>query len=142
MRQMSTIPEVLDWVAVRAGCTVEAIFNNLCDEIEVDVATVNSIRELSERYRFKAEMMSGGTTIVVAQPMLVPRARAFIGIAQGKIHVRQDWIGGENWSVSVGLNDAGKCTLRLEDQTEIERWQFRRRALERLFFDDAISTST
>jgi len=47
-----------------------------------------------------------------------------------------DWVNARaNCTVAtVGLNDEGRCILRLEDMTELEQWQFRKRALESLFF--------
>jgi hypothetical protein len=130
------IPQDLNWVEKRAACTIAEVFNQLCDGIEKDVSDVNSIRKLCDRDLFRAEMNAGDTTMIVAQPKRIPRPRAFIGVDGDHIFVRQDWNGGEQWSVTVGLNDEGRCILRNEDQTEIEQWQLRKRALEGLFFGD------
>jgi len=37
------------------------------------------------------------------------------------------------FEAGITLNDAGECKLRV-DTEEVESWQFRRRALEELFF--------
>jgi hypothetical protein len=42
----------------------------------------------------------------------------------------------QEWRVRVGLNEEGRCILRMEDETKLEQWQFRKKALEGLFFGD------
>src|SRR5258708_5596645 len=134
MNSMNTVPQELDWVSKRATCTIGHVFNKLCNEIEGDVSTINTARGLSEGNVFLASMSQSGFSIVVGQSNRVPRRVAVIGIDENRITVEQKWNGGEQWGVTVGLNDEGRCTLRLEDSTELEQWQFRKRALEGLFF--------
>jgi hypothetical protein len=130
---MSTIPRQLDWVTRRADCTVAKVFNELCDAIRDDVIAVNSTKGLHEN-PFRAELHSTGTMIHIGQANNIPRKVVAIGVTQDQIVADQEWNGGETWKVTVGLNDEGRCTLRLEDGTELEQWQFRKRALEPLFF--------
>jgi len=130
---VSTVPQELNWIKERAACTVGKIFNRICDEIVKDVATVNSIHQLPIGVQFKAEMHSDGTTIFIAQPNIIPRARVLTGVQNNWIVVNEEWRS-KTWGVSIGLNDEGRCVLRLEDDTELEHWQFRKRALEGLFF--------
>lgn len=130
----NNIPQQLDWVTKRANCTAARVFNELCGSIEDDVLAINSVKGLSGNDGFRAEMHSSGTTIYIAQPNRIPRKLVAVGVDQGQILVRQEWNGGEQWNATVGLNDEGRCTLRLEDSTELEQWQFRKRALEGLFF--------
>jgi hypothetical protein len=132
---MSPIPEELNWVEKRAACTVATVFNQLCDKIRDDVQAFNSIFQLAESNRFQADVHSSGTTIVVGQPNEVPRKRTYIGIVKDRIQVLHEW-DKTKWEVSVGLNNEGRCTLRLDDRTELEQWQFRKKALEGLFFGD------
>jgi hypothetical protein len=131
---MSAIPQVLNWVEKRAACTVAAVFNQLCDGIIDDVEAINSVRQLDDDDRFSADMHSGGTTIFVGQSNRIPRMRLTIGVASNRIEVRQEW-DGVTWFASVGLNDEGRCILRFDDK-EWEQWQFRKKALEGLFFGD------
>ena len=67
--------------------------------------------------------------------MHVPRATVIVGIQNDRLTVFQDW-DKKSWSASVGLNREGRCILKLEDGTELEQWQFRKKALEGLFFGD------
>jgi len=61
--------------------------------------------------------------------------QVMIGVVEQKIMV-QDQATPDRWAVAVGLNNEGRCVLKLEDGSEMETWQFRRRALEGLFFGD------
>jgi hypothetical protein len=135
---MNTVPQELNWVEKRAACTIAQVFNQLCDGITNDVAAYNSIRQLSEGSKFRADMHSSGRTIFVAQPNQIPRARVAIGIVEDRIAVHEEW-NGKKWSVTIGLNDEGRCTLRIkfddEKEAGLEQWQFRKKALESLFFD-------
>ena len=130
---MSTIPQELNWVEKRAACTLASIFNQLCEGIKEDVQAINLVRRVTEDNHFQADMHSSGTTIIVGQPNIVPRKTVYVGIADGRISVYQEW-DKRRWTVSIGLNDQGRCTLRLDDVTELEQWQFRKKALEGLFF--------
>jgi hypothetical protein len=141
---MNIVPEKLNWVEVRANCTIAKVFNQICDGIRDDVAAINSALDFRDDDQFTAEMHSSGTTIIVGQPNKVPRARVYVGIVEQRILVRREWDGNE-WSVSIGLNDQGRCILRikvgLKERTEgleqeLEQWQFRKKALEGLFFGD------
>jgi hypothetical protein len=133
---MSTVPQELNWVEKRAACTVAEVFNQLCDEIESDVTAANSARQLSEDDQFVATRSGGGPVIIVGRPRRVPNPRVFVALADNRIEVTTER--NDKWSATVGLNDEGRCTLRLADGkteiTEVEQWQFRRRALESLFF--------
>lgn len=132
---MSTIPQELNWVGKRAACTIAKVFNQLCDGITNDVAVVNAARGLAGDSQFSATMHSDGSTIFVGQPNRIPRRRIIVGAGDGRIVVEQDW-NRQRWSASIGLNNEGRCTLRLDDGAELEQWQFRKKALESLFFDD------
>lgn len=132
---MSTIPQDLNWVEKRAACTVATVFNQLCDGIRDDVQAFNSISALADQ--FQADMHSTGTTILVGQPNEVPRKRVYIGIVGKKVQVFREWDNGK-WSVSLGLNNEGRCILRLDNGSELEQWQFRKMALESLFFGDKV----
>jgi hypothetical protein len=129
---MNTIPQKLDWVEKRATCTIARVFNELCDGIMNDVAAIN--KALGSNSLFSADMHSDGSTIFVGQPGQIPRRRVTIGTGQDQIVVVQEWKG-EQWSASIGLNNEGRCILRLDDGTELEQWQFRKKALDSLFFD-------
>lgn len=129
---MNNIPQELNWVEKRAACRVEEVFNQLCNEIESDIRFVNGL--LRKELYFKQEPLSDGT-LVIGQPNRYPRLTVSIGInIERKIAVRDQATPAE-WTVRVGLNNEGRCVMRLEDGTELETWQFRKKALEELFFN-------
>ena len=133
MRKMD-IPRELNWVKERYACTVEIVFNQLCDGIREDVELINSSPNAKDPYHFQANMHSSGTTIIVGRPNAIPRRRLRVGVVENRIVVEQEW-DNMTWNAVIGLNDEGRCVLRLEDGTQLEQWQFRRRALESLFFE-------
>ena len=73
--------------------------------------------------------------IIYRQPRKVPNRRVIITVSEDSIDI-DDEINRVEWSVTVGLNDEGRCILKLKDGTELEQWQFRKKALESLFFGE------
>jgi hypothetical protein len=134
---MNNIPQELDWVKKRADCTIAKVFNQICDGISDDARAVNSARGLAGDSQFLAEMAGEGTAMFVAQPNRIPRTRVIVRLDSATIVVeRERQYQREAWEVTVGLNNEGRCILRLDEGTELEQWQFRKKALEGLFFGD------
>jgi hypothetical protein len=131
---MSTVPHELNWVQIRAACTIEQIFNKLCNDFEGDVSAINAVRNLLHLDRFKIDKVGDGSTIVIGQPSRFPRTVVKIGVVDNEIEVQDDTTRNA-WRVGIGLNNEGRCILRLNEKTELEQWQFRKMALENLFFD-------
>ena len=129
---MNGIPQELAWVERRAACNLAEVFHQLCMEIADDIIAINGLRP--KELCFKQESLSDGS-IVIGQPMRTPRVTVMIGIVDREIMVRNQ-LKREEWSATVGLNDAGRCVLRLRNGSELETWQFRKKALEELFFGD------
>jgi hypothetical protein len=133
------VPRELNWVEVRSACTVAKVFNALRNEIAEDVEAANQVLSIPETSRYQVDVHSDGSTIYVGRPNMLSRARVIIGVSNGRIAVNEEW-SGTKWSASIGLNDEGRCTLRLCDEKgeptalEMEHWQFRKKALESLFF--------
>jgi hypothetical protein len=131
MASVATIPQELNWVQKRAACNVAEVFHQLCLEIRDDIIAINGI--LRKELYFKQDSLSDGS-IVIAQPQRTPRIAVTIGIVEQQIMV-QDQAAATRWSVRVGLNNEGRCVLKLEDGSELETWQFRKKALDALFFE-------
>lgn len=132
---MNTIPQELNWVEKRAACSVVQLFNELITGINDDIALFNSINQFPEGQKFAGDMTRDGTTICIGQHGIQVRPIVYIGIDGSKIAVR-DMVKQVNWSAQAKLNQEGRCILKLEDGTELEKWQFRKKALEELFFGD------
>lgn len=133
---MSTIPQQLDWVSKRIACNVGQVFDELCAGIEDDVAAYNTAKNLGTDTQFAVSHTSVGNSVVIAQQgaTMLPRIVVKIGIVGETIGVQDGAAKNVTWHVRIGLNDEGRCTLRLEDETQLEQWQFRKKALENLFF--------
>ena len=127
---MKNVPQELDWVDKRAACTVAAVFNQICDGILGDAEAFNRAAQIDT---FQANLLSSGTTMIIGNPTRIPRVVVRVGIVEKGIEVQSD-LEKSFWHVTIGLNDEGRCILRLEDGSEIEQWQFRKKALEGLFF--------
>lgn len=132
---MNTVPQELNWVDKRAACTAEQMFNELCRGIDNDISTFNASKGLSDANRFGADMMQTGEAVAIGQYGTTPRKRVIVGLSGKEIEVRDDATQ-SRWRASVALNNEGRCILKLEDGTELEQWQFRKKALQGIFFGD------
>jgi hypothetical protein len=124
-------PSAFDWVKARLECTPAKIFQKLQLEIEKDVNTRQSALPSNAGYVFN--VVCSGSVISV-------------GINGDKVHHTITFRLTE-WGIDVGhdldlrykatlsLNDDGECRLAV-DGKQLESWQFRRLALESLFFDN------
>jgi hypothetical protein len=112
MATTNNIPHELDWVNRRADCTVAKVFNALCGAVKGDVLAINTAKGLIGNDGFQVDLLSDGSTIVVGQPNRIPRKVVAIAVDKDQILARQEWHGGESWSMTFGLNDEGRCTLR------------------------------
>ena len=130
---MSTIPTELNWVEKRAACTSDLIFLQLVNGIKEDVKARNITGSSAN---LVAELTSDKRVLIVGETGTWARKEQVkVFSLEGKIEVR-DEIKNTKFFAEVFLNNEGHCKLRLEDSTELEQWQFRRMALEGLFFGD------
>ncbi|MGA2430214.1 MAG: hypothetical protein ABSH13_17060 [Candidatus Acidiferrum sp.] len=123
--------ENLDWVAERAACSLALIFEKLKDQIKVDVEERNKLRPEGVAYKFVAAVQ--GDSITVAGESNRPYIAVKFEISGNEIIVKdkRDEI---TLRATLTLNDQGECKLKSNGQ-ERELWQFRREALEYLFFN-------
>jgi hypothetical protein len=135
---MSTIPQDLNWVEKRAACSADQVFRELQTGIENDIAYRNAIRGTGPLVtgNFIAQLTSDGKVLIVAEEGPWSKGRLKIFAMDGRIEVRNE-IANTNWAAKVIFSDEGRCKLKLEDDgRELEQWQFRKLALESLFFGD------
>lgn len=133
---MSTIPQELNWVQKRAECSAAKVFRELQGGIENDVAAANEAKRLAGRFfpdtRLASQLTADGKVFVVAQINIAGPRVVFI-LGDGMIEARNE-VEGIRWTATLTLNDEGRCKLKLDDGRELEQWQFRKLALESLFF--------
>jgi hypothetical protein len=125
-----------EWVGMRASCTAFESFKRLTKEVQSDVEAMNTVQRAQGQNReFAMKIHSDKTFSVFLTGNFGPILRGVdfgVDVHSGIISVR-----GANPAVdidaTVALGDKGKCKLKVKD-VELKFWQFRRRALEALFF--------
>jgi hypothetical protein len=130
---MNGIPRELDWVQARAACSLKKVFSELHDGVAEDVRVANSVCGFSPR-RTPFELVVDGRS----EAFTVRRGESIRPTVTFMLEADQIVIASsktnEEFRFTVGLNDEGRCQLRLNSQ-EFEQWQVRKMALEALFFE-------
>lgn len=129
---MSTIPPELNWVEKRASCSAAQIFKELQFGIESDVVAANNANTISGP--FMTTLTPDGCTFIVSLKNEVGPRIVFY-CTQGRIEAK-DEKRNIKISASLALSDVGRCVLRIENEGDLEQWQFRKRVLENFFFGD------
>lgn len=130
-----------NWVKERAECNAAALFEKLKDGAESDVntrvaldgpATPDFGFTKPERTAFTFAK-NGDSFRVQAQNSAGRHVIKFLLVGQSIVveHNDEPFL-----EASVALCDDAHCRLKLKDRSVLELWQFRRRALERLFFGE------
>jgi len=130
----SEIPRDLNWVKTRAECTLSRIFKQLHDEIVVDIAmrsdnlseshkAAKISFELKEEGNESFAVYRNGTGMTTGITFSIAGTNITVMNGRGDIFLQ----------ATVGLNNDGRCMLRRGD-VDLETWQFRKEALEDLFF--------
>ena len=117
-----------DWVTARAECSLNVVFRSICLEIESDIAKRNALPGAGSPFVAKYD---GDDLIVFKNIQRAPyftfrQTEKSIEVVNGHTKVVR-------LSACLTLSDDGQCRLKIDDK-ECEFWQFRRRALEELFF--------
>lgn len=121
-----------NWVKERQKCSAVAIFERLRNEVEQDVEIRNGLRGPLPLYSYHFSSTTTAFTVTLEETNQPHRtARFFLEDEVISVEVNE-----QSMRATVTLNDAGECTLKIGNN-EIGFWQFRKRALEKLFFLDA-----
>jgi hypothetical protein len=123
-----------DWVNALSLCSLTSIFEKLKVGVSKDVKTRNDLRKAEDRDRYEFEFHPDDTqfTVSLDGPGIARSSVVFI-LESGCVRV-QDGKGTPTIKSAVlTLGDDRRCRLRIEGM-EKELWQFRRMALENLFF--------
>jgi hypothetical protein len=133
-------------VTARAECTARSMFKRLRHEIGADVAMRSKYLSESQKSNglsFSVEDQNDDSFVVYRKGLGLAGTVSF-GII-GPSLVAIDGAGG-TMEATIGMNDSGRCMLRVPrpdnsgkvtGHYEIETWQFRKKALEGLFFPSA-----
>jgi hypothetical protein len=128
-----TIPTELNWVPLRAKCSVIEVFERLREEAQMDVTEREKIRESEKRSDYHFKFIDGNDTFTIAlEGGLDVRRRVRFSLKESHIEITKD--DGSSLLASTALNEEGRCVLRINNQN-CERWQVRKMALDHLFFE-------
>jgi hypothetical protein len=128
------VPEQFDWVHARSECSLPNIFKELEQGVRDDLEAAQSLVPQNNELKFSLAKASPKrfSAVRVDDPMRsISNAVDFV-CARDKIEV-YDNSNQLLYSATLTLNNEGKCRLLVEG-TELAHWQFRRMALEKLFF--------
>lgn len=137
---MEETPKELDWVAARKACTLGQVMHALANGVEQDI---QARREVLTEYQKRERMIGFKLEAHSVESFTVHRSGAGImSLIQFKVDEGLIKVLDEKREVflqaSIGVNDYGRCML-VVDKKEVEHWQFRKRALEELFFDPKLA---
>lgn len=123
------LPTEFDWVRARAACSLSVIFKELHLGAENDAKAIQRVADA--QVGCSVTQLMRNRFSVVRSDSGFPESVTFV-LSDGAITARND----DDTVIAratVTLNDRGECKLKT-DTDELEQWQFRRRALEKLFF--------
>ena len=124
-----------DWVTARHNCSLAAVFERLKDQTAADVKIREGLRadlrvESGRTFVFQASLNSFRVFIQNGERNSIVASVSF-RLADGAVEVSRDEQ--PAFKGFATLCDDGECRLKVEDQ-DLNLWQFRKRALEDLFF--------
>jgi hypothetical protein len=122
--------EDFDWVTALSGCSIGEVFLRLKQQVEFDVEARQDLcpEGLHYHFRFMAERETFSAVVEGHQIL-----KQVVFSRKGKaISVKGESV---SFDATLTLDDEGKCKVRIDGQ-ERELWHLRKKALEKLFFDD------
>jgi len=128
---MGSIPQNLDWIAVRNACTLAAVFSELRFAVEGDANKINAAHGLDGDEAFTVKTIEpNGFVVYKVRHGSNKSVRFFLEADRIEIH---DDFTGQKYAAGITLTNEGRCKMRIAGE-ELEQWQVRRMALETLFF--------
>jgi hypothetical protein len=129
------VPKTLDWVAARAACSVDTLFEMLAQVIESDVEAIRKV--IDTRTVFRLNRPASNKVVVVRDDPSFTYTVTFthdgssINVTTRTREREADPV----FMAKPRFDQAGVCRLELDGQP-MELWQVSRKALEGLFFGD------
>jgi hypothetical protein len=128
------VPENLDWVEVRAKCSVSQMFKALEHSVRDDVGAMNKLRPQGDQPKFSVVSSQGQFSVTRREDSVSSETTSSVDflVEQGQIKVRTG--SSDLLAARVTIADDGRCKFKVKD-TELEQWQVRKMSLEQLFFE-------
>lgn len=130
---MGTDAPSFDWVReVHASCNASVVFERLKADTHNDVQTRNDLRGESERhYAFRFDAYGDRFFVIREGTPSVRKSAVTFTLEKGNIKVLRD--DKDFMTSKPTLNEKRMCVFAVDDRL-LESWQFRKEALEDLFF--------
>jgi hypothetical protein len=127
-------PRNLNWVAERSKCSLSAVFKELEIGVKEDVKAVNALYP-NHPPAFSVTAGKNQFSVILVVDALTSEIAGAVDFELGKDDITVKNPNSVMFKATITLNNEGECKLRLgDDQPELEQWQVRRMALEKLFF--------
>jgi hypothetical protein len=137
MSENKNIPSTLDWVKVRSACSIFQVFSELELGVRQDVEHMQSLVKANQNiaFSFAKGSIRRFSVTRVDDPLMSIGESIYFDCTGKEISVSGETATGEKKMLvaELTLTNDGECKLKVGDQ-ELYQWQFRRMALERLFF--------
>ncbi|HET6841026.1 MAG TPA: hypothetical protein VFK06_04970 [Candidatus Angelobacter sp.] len=124
-----------DWVSSRNECSISKMFERLRFDIKTDVEKRQQLRERHPQLGFLNDfsfISKSNKLSVLAQTDGQDR-RSIVFSLRGEYIFVLDENDTELFRATVTLNNQKQCVLMV-DKEELEEWQFRKKALDAIFF--------
>jgi hypothetical protein len=129
------VPEQFDWVHARSKCSLASVFKELEQGVREDIDIAQSLVPPKNELRFSVVKAVGSrfSATRVDDPFTSSLGRS-VDFAYSKdritVYNEKDEM---LFAATLTLNNKGKCRLVVNNK-ELTQWEFRRMALEKLFF--------
>ena len=130
-----------EWVIARAKCSASQVYSDFALQIKRDIETRNNVLTGKERKHEINFLFHGGykpTSLVVAAQkggqLLEERGLAYVVFTKVPEGIAAEYSDGKKLTGLLTLSQDGECRLKV-DGVEYSFWQFRKLALEPIFFD-------
>jgi hypothetical protein len=126
--------EKFDWVTARASCSIGSVFEHLRDETKADVAVISKLLELNG-YKANFTFESEQESFMVSRATNGKSDFASVKFSRKEKAITVSKSGTVFLAATLTINNERQCRLVVNGQ-ELEEWQFRKLALEQIFFGE------
>lgn len=123
------------WVSARAECSVSLMFQRLRMQVEADVLRRNEIRTVNEKEKYAFRFASENGVFTVSVDGQCIETEIGVGFRRTLTGV-EVYTPSDNkllFKADVTLSNDGECRMKV-GEVEYNYWQFRKKALEDVFF--------
>jgi hypothetical protein len=126
-----------DWVTARNECSISTVFEKLRLDVKADIETRQSLRAHHPGWGYEEDFSFASNGSKFSATAQIPKAgrHSVIFFLSGNRILLTDENDEALFDATVTLNNDRECMLVVGEE-QMEGWQFRKRALEPLFFGE------